>query len=526
MTSWPSISLTRPLTTLVGHRIVVLGTDADGQSRQLLLEVRSEKAGQARLWWCLRPRDQFAVPKSRSAVCDSGQTLDSWTQETASIIPTAAAKDVPIMWGGRDWQRAIGSSFRRIGVALAESEDGWKVAVAAVILLGLGLTVRQEPSTASEFLPVLWWFLGVIGAVAVLYAGFSWLASAAMGVLVQEEGSVVVASEIEARMKADREARAPISPTGEAHVRASRPQDTPAPLEVWSVVSPDAPLSLLAGSSLLVWPIDAPGLRPVALEVGWLTPWDSARPIVSVTFAPLGSRIKPRTVDSSARTRLTDFCDRQLRVPAAHALVVPVPEWGRGRRRPAITRLPRQDDPTLSYEPAELVSRVRAISQPSGTVRASAPAAAQARVDAVKADYGELASDIAYRIENSALFDDSEPLTKEFRLLLMRWDDESWHAAPSALERLAMEVRLAFDTARNNAEALGFTHLPRTARARAVRAAKAAELALHATTDGERQAASSQLSRILSQLSLHYLPTSGDVPRMISETRPQLERKP
>lgn len=509
MTSWPSISLARPLATLVGHRIVVLGTDADGNSRQLLLEVRSEKAGKTRLWWCLRPpRDGFDVPKSHSAVCDAEQTLEAWARATASIEPMAAAREVPISWGSRDWPRAMGSGFRGAGLVLAGLLLRWEALVVVATLSVLGaLMLWEDPILVRELLAELWWVAWLIGALAVLIAGVAWLASTANGVRIREADRTLISSEIEER------------------VGVLQPADMPTAPDAWSVVSPDTPLSMLAGAAILIWPGESDEQGPVILEVCWLTPWDSKQPIVAVTFAPLGSTAKPRTINSSAKTRLNDFCDRRLRHGAAHVLVVPEPEWCTGRRQHAVTRLPRDDDPTLSYEPEELAVRVLAVSRAGDAPVAAPPAAAQARVDAVKAEYGELACDIAYRIENSALFDDSEPLTNEFRLLLMRWDDESGHAAPSVLERLAMEVRLAFDTARNNAEALGFTHLPRTARARAVRAAKAAELALHATTDGERQAASSQLSRILSQLSLHYLPTSGDVPRMVGETHPQLDVK-
>ncbi len=246
-----------------------------------------------------------------------------------------------------------------------------------------------------------------------------------------------------------------------------------------------------------------------------------------LTYARLGSTdgVHTKTLDPS--TRLNDFCDRHLRLVAAHVLVVPAPVWATGVRRRTATWVPREDDPSVGYQEHELATRMLAFTQPDApAVARPAPSAARARVDAVKEEYGELRADIVYRIESSALFDDTVPLTREFSLLLMRWEDESPRGAPSTLERLAMELRLAFDTARQHAEAVGLAHLPRTARSRAERAAKAAQLAVHAATAGEREAAATQLARLLDGISLHYLPGPRDVQRMIGEARPQLGPAP
>lgn len=136
------------------------------------------------------------------------------------------------------------------------------------------------------------------------------------------------------------------------------------------------------------------------------------------------------------------------------------------------------------------------------------------RVEAVKQTYGELLADIVYRIENSALFDPAVPLSRQFQLLLMRWDDESPYASRSERAQLARELELAFDAARDNAEQLGLDHLPATARSDARRAVGSLRLADDAQTDGERQAALKAASRVLASLALYYLPSAEDTPAL------------
>ena len=106
------------------------------------------------------------------------------------------------------------------------------------------------------------------------------------------------------------------------------------------------------------------------------------------------------------------------------------------------------------------------------------------QVAVLKETYGSLFSDVVYRIENSALFDSAVPLTKEFELLLMRWDDEQAYLDEVAAARLADELELAFATARRNAETLGMRHLPETAQPDAAKAANAARIAQQASTQG------------------------------------------
>ena len=95
------------------------------------------------------------------------------------------------------------------------------------------------------------------------------------------------------------------------------------------------------------------------------------------------------------------------------------------------------------------------------------------RVEVVKTTYDRLLSDVVYRIENSALFDNAHPATNRFQVALLTWDATSPHAA-----QMADEIEGSFDVVRHDAEELGLTHLPRTARSSAHRAAKAAAIAL------------------------------------------------
>lgn len=127
------------------------------------------------------------------------------------------------------------------------------------------------------------------------------------------------------------------------------------------------------------------------------------------------------------------------------------------------------------------------------------------RVEQIKADYGRLSTDIIYRIENSALFDSSDPTTAQFQTALITFDgDDGTDLA--RLEELAGEVEVRFAVAQDHAETLGLHHLPRENRDTARRASNAARLAERATTDGERVASMRQVARILDSLALYYLP--------------------
>jgi len=146
-------------------------------------------------------------------------------------------------------------------------------------------------------------------------------------------------------------------------------------------------------------------------------------------------------------------------------------------------------------------------------------ARASRRIDDIRADYGRRAADIAYRIENSALFDAAVPTTAAFEAALVRCDAEAPALSPSELEGLATDLEISYSVAVDHAETVGFQHLPSTARDDARRAHKAAQLADGAATDGEREAAVAQVIRILSSLALYYLPAPEAARRELTDGR-------
>ena len=182
--------------------------------------------------------------------------------------------------------------------------------------------------------------------------------------------------------------------------------------------------------------------------------------------------------------------ERGLRL--TRAFVTDAGVWG-SHRRPALLI----DGVLLS--PEEVVALL-----PSAD---AARDAAIARVADVRALYGRMLSDVAYRIENSALFDHAVATTNDFETALTLWSDVTDDTPASEVVRLAAVVKVTFDTARAQAETVGLGHLPERVRAEGRRAASIARLAANAGTDGERAAAQEQLTRILASLSLYYLPT-------------------
>lgn len=151
---------------------------------------------------------------------------------------------------------------------------------------------------------------------------------------------------------------------------------------------------------------------------------------------------------------------------------------------------------------------------------------AEAQVADIKEAYGGLLSDVVYRITNSALFDPSVPQTREFTLLMAQWDDLPDDASETTAAELARALRIAFDTARANAEALGLTHLPSTARPPARRAVKALHLAKDAATPAERTLALERAADILGSLALYYLPEPNEARRMLGGAAPAIENPP
>ena len=143
---------------------------------------------------------------------------------------------------------------------------------------------------------------------------------------------------------------------------------------------------------------------------------------------------------------------------------------------------------------------------------------AHERVAEVRAVYGRMLADVAYRIENAALFDSGVETTRRLETALAMWSDVIPTTPDDEVLRRAAMVDLTFDTARAHAETVGLAHLPEQARDRARRAASAARLARAAATEAERAAAQEQVVRILRSLALHYLPDPDRLPRAISRS--------
>jgi hypothetical protein len=157
--------------------------------------------------------------------------------------------------------------------------------------------------------------------------------------------------------------------------------------------------------------------------------------------------------------------------------------------------------------------------RPDARTEAERGAQVARRIDDIRADYGRRAADIAYRIENSALFDAAVPTTAALEVALVRSETEAGSLSLGEREDLAAELEIAYSVAVDHAETVGFQHLPATARDDARRAHKAAQLADGAATEGEREAAVAQVIRILSSLSLYYLPAPEAARRELTDGR-------
>lgn len=142
---------------------------------------------------------------------------------------------------------------------------------------------------------------------------------------------------------------------------------------------------------------------------------------------------------------------------------------------------------------------------------------AEAQVAEVRELYGRMLTDIAYRIENSALFDSDVPLTRQFDTALALWTEVDDATPETEITRRASVVKITFDAARAHAETLGLGHLPETARDPARRAAGAARLASGTTAEAEREAAMAQVIQILDSLALYYLPKPEDFRKAIAQ---------
>ena len=139
------------------------------------------------------------------------------------------------------------------------------------------------------------------------------------------------------------------------------------------------------------------------------------------------------------------------------------------------------------------------------------------RVQVVQERYGALLTDAVYRIENSALFDAAVPSTQRFQVALATWDPD----APDAVG-LASQIETTFQNAREDAERLGFDHLPQVARSPARRAVKAITLGLAAPPGPEREVALKGASTTLKELALYYLPVIDPAAPTLIATRKEL----
>ncbi|WP_297739583.1 hypothetical protein [uncultured Tessaracoccus sp.] len=139
------------------------------------------------------------------------------------------------------------------------------------------------------------------------------------------------------------------------------------------------------------------------------------------------------------------------------------------------------------------------------------------KVNALKADYGRLASDVITRIEYPALFDATLPETRRFTELMVRWDAEHTRLSNPERATLAGELAVAFEAVKAHAEAVGMQHYPDDARGPADTALKAMRLAQDSrATRAERQAALERAVAILESLALHYLPTVREAKELVA----------
>ena len=148
-------------------------------------------------------------------------------------------------------------------------------------------------------------------------------------------------------------------------------------------------------------------------------------------------------------------------------------------------------------------------------------AAEDIAIDDVKAEYGRLISDIAYRIEYPALFDPHEPTSKAFTLALLQWDNNDGVVGDDERRELALRVRATFEAARANAERIGMQHIPVESREKASTALKAARLATdQSATEAERATALQRAVTILDELALYFLPSGAQARKAITGNAP------
>ncbi len=268
----------------------------------------------------------------------------------------------------------------------------------------------------------------------------------------------------------------------------------------WEPISPDTELSALVGvhllavgdTDVLVASIDPPREAGYGELSGQLiaSSWRRGGPLprVRVTEVPGFATVASLALARDVVVR------RAFRVDAVSRVWFGAPRVSHG-------------GVTMSVE--EALSRITAAPDPC--------AAAQARAARIRATYGRMLADIAYRIENAALFDSAVPTTAAFEKALALWSDVTASTPEEEVVRRSALVAVTFETARAHAETVGLAHLPLTARDQGRRAAGAARLARSASTEAEREAADAQVIRILGSLALYYLPEPGEFRRALTE---------
>ena len=344
---------------------------------------------------------------------------------------------------------------------------------------------------------------------------------------------------------------------------------------IWHGGRPDLRLGDAVGRTVLVSGEDGAAGPLLVVDVSAAAGTDQ----VTVRVAPLGGRRPPHTVNAPGWRRLDDFVTEHASLAVTRALVTPGVRWPgvEGHRRAPVwlavgaglaaslfyglqfgtlgyliplvltvvaatvvayatasrTAIHREGN-KRPYRRGHVVERLLELpATPArselvvGTVSAPGDGALAAeRVARVKETYGALLSDVAYRIENSALFDPAVGETREFTVTMAAWDDGHAGMGGDEAAALSREVELTFDAARAQAEALGMGHLPEAARAEARRAAKAARVAQRAATEAERIAAIEQTNRILASLALYYLPGRSEAAAALGGRSPQIGQTP
>lgn len=267
---------------------------------------------------------------------------------------------------------------------------------------------------------------------------------------------------------------------------------------LWLPIDLDAPLQggvvlLMSGSDVLVAELATPEPDTGGMwqeRLVRVTQWRNSGPLPRTRVRHVSWRA---TVESLAIAQEL-VPERAFRLAGMH--------W-----RPLRPPLLRPREPGRWFTVDEAVASLPASNRPR--------ARAEAQVAEVRETYGRMLGDIAYRIENAALFDSTVPLTKQFDTALALWADVTDATSEDEVVRRASLVKVTFEAARANAETLGLAHLPETARDPARRAAGAARLAARSTNHAEREAATAQVVQILGSLALYYLPTPEDFRKAI-----------